>query len=31
MKKSKPVIGEQDAEREAILEERETLRRQFLA
>jgi len=31
MKKSKPVIGEQDAELEAILEERETLRRQFPA
>jgi hypothetical protein len=31
MKKQKKAIAEQDAEREAILEERETLRRQFPA
>jgi hypothetical protein len=31
MKKRKEVIGEQDAEREAILEERENLRRLFPA
>jgi hypothetical protein len=31
MKKRKGVIDKQDAEREAILDERETLRRQFPA
>lgn len=31
MKKRKEVIDKQDAEREAILDERETLRRQFPA
>jgi hypothetical protein len=31
MKKCKGVIDKQDAEREAILDERETLRRQFPA
>jgi hypothetical protein len=31
MKKRKKTIDEQDAERDAILEERETLRRQFPA
>jgi hypothetical protein len=31
MKKQKGIIDKQDAEREAILDERETLRRQFPA